>query len=269
MLRNTARRVPLRASIGPRWSYSFRVGKVSEFPSSSLKDPLTRICPSVPPLSPTTAREKSPRAPAYSAARPAGVASPAGSMMSGLSTSRISPGEQAATASIPASAIPNRLARLMVVKLRSESEVGAQEEGPDLRLGQEVLHPESVKGGLSRSVHLGVHAGVPGPGGQVATAQSQRSVLGSEHSGNPGRQAVGERQFAQLQELAVLEVTPVALPGMKPPGHRPRLDVERRIGVMDTLAVVAGGGAAEHLGQVVLLVAALVVEQPLDPERAL
>ena len=74
----------------PRESYSMRVGNVSESMYSSVITPLTRIWPSVPPLSPSFANAKSPIAPAYAAAAPNGLFNWLGSMTFGMLTARMS-----------------------------------------------------------------------------------------------------------------------------------------------------------------------------------
>src|ERR1051325_1794553 len=156
-------------------------------------------------------------APAWRAESPAGVATSGGLTVSGLSTCRMSLVEQAAAVRRAATearrasrrALMRSVVRVMVVDLRLEAEAHPHQERPDLGLGEEVLHAESVERRLPRPVDLRVHPGVAGPGVEVPAGGGDGHPVRPDHAGYPGGYHVGGRDLAKLHERPVLDVAPV------------------------------------------------------------
>ena len=144
--------------------------------------------------------------------------------MSGFSTLRISPGEQAARTSIPASPIPIRLIRVMVVKLRSEGKLARRRKVLTCGWVRKSCTPKPLKAAWPAPFTSGSTPVYPVQVARLRPPSVSDCVLGPDHPGHPIRQAVGDRYLAQLEELAVFQVALVGGAGVERGGPRPGPD---------------------------------------------
>src|SRR2546425_11855555 len=147
----------------------------------------------------------------------------------------------------------------------SESDVQPERPVARRRRRLEVAHDP---GGSLEVVGLGVHAAPAGCLPEVAPGHGAARAARAESLGPLGRQFVGGRSLAQSDEGGPLDEAPLRAGRRLPQRHDPRL-LPQRGGAVDQAAAVEARLAADAVGTVELVKAALVVEQDVEAQPPL